>query len=60
MTEDCGVCNHSQAYHDIPSGCRAWNPDEADNFCACKGWEAPVRRPVLVSVDAAGTEWYEP
>lgn len=39
MSDDCADCKHSKAYHDIPSGCRAWNPDEDNNFCACDGWK---------------------
>lgn len=36
----CAGCNHAPAYHDGDGGrpCRAWNPDEPDHFCACKGW----------------------
>lgn len=43
----CGGCNHSPAYHDGDGGrpCRAWNPDEADTFCACPGWSAPKPPP---------------
>ena len=41
MTGDCADCNHSAAYHDGETRrpCRAWNPDEDDNICACKGWK---------------------
>ncbi len=49
---ECGACNHSPAYHDgdggqknTPRPCRAWNPDQADFFCACPGWTAPKPKP---------------
>ncbi len=62
MSGDCAECSHSAAYHDGNGGrpCHAWNPDEDDNYCACKGWVKPKREPELVSVDAAGTEWWLP
>jgi hypothetical protein len=41
---NCGTCTHSQAYHDGDGGhvCRAWDPDQPDFFCACKGWTEPA------------------
>ncbi len=44
---ECGTCRHSPAYHDGAGGrpCRAWNPDEADSFCACAGWTEPEPPP---------------
>lgn len=37
----CARCTHSRAYHDIPSGCYAWNPDQPNYKCACVRWQDP-------------------
>ena len=53
MSGDCASCSHSAAYHDGDGGraCRAWNPDEDDNYCACKGWKKP--KPVTMPTTPA-------
>lgn len=45
--EECASCKHYPAYHDKETGrpCRAWDPDQPDNLCACKGWKKPKPKP---------------
>ncbi len=55
---ECGACNHYPAYHDGDGGrpCRAWNPDQPDAKCACKGWEAPPPKPEPTTTPAGDYE----
>lgn len=54
---ECASCKHSPAYHDGEGGhvCRAWDPEEPNFFCACKGWKAkpkPAPAPTTLICDS--------